>query len=992
MVTVPGLLVLGPVRVAIGERTHSPRPTQADLLAALLLHRGGPVPASELSMMVWGEYRRSALHPAVSRLRGWLSEVTAGAAKIAHRDNEYLVVTDGWTDTGRFDDHAAAAGHGDADARLASWLAALDLVRGVPAEGTRPTVREHASAREWSLRHATAITEATQLAIRLDRADALIDRVATAHAHHPDSEYVQASWALLLTATGRRPEALEHLEQYRNRLAERFGTSPSSEYFHTAMRRILRHRPAKAPPPPAGRPAQGRWWGDRITSVHCIGRGAAVEELEEVVAHHDTVTLVGPGGIGKSTLANEIAERELRRRNIVSVALQAATGFDDVIAALAAACKVTDSPLSDRVAAVLAEGDWILLLDNCDQIGEAVAAAVMRLRSTNTRLKVLATSRSPLGIGGERVWRVDPLQPPGQEALTDGSSSAVQLFHQVARRYHHRFQPDRSEREAIGRLCRMVDGMPLAIEILASRTHIFTAGELVENLASYDAALDLSHPVADPRHRSMASTLNWSFDRVPEPARRLLAAVSPLAAPFTVELAAAVSGEPAFRAAALLSQLVDHSLLQPVRRTGQTRFLALEPIRQHAYRLLAEADKRTVTGRFIDHWRTFARKLDAIPRYRDRVAYAQRYQHDAAHLALAVQLADRCEDTHAGTEILARGFEYWMCGYDLPGRGAALLNTHAKRAVPDPEIACLLTYWAGLQAALRYDYTEAENILGTVVDDLAVHRPREHRQALLILATCANSRLDPDAVNVARSAIASIGDDIADGAPFVAACCGMATAITWGRYELAKDLADRHDRLAATAEHRPSNTNLALRAELAIAVGDITEAAVFSAKLLRRLRSPGSVGDIEPIYCAITRTHLARGHAAAAARTAQRGIADLGDRWSQATSRTLALRVLYAEALRRIGDAPGARHQLRHVLAHADGFARMAFVAVLAVAAVAGDSDLAKAWESLRSRLGLPRPPALEMIAEELIPTDGAPITADELTLSDLVDWARRVV
>ncbi|GAA4908875.1 putative ATPase [Stackebrandtia albiflava] len=988
MTTGVGLLVLGPVRVTVGGRAHLPRPTQADLLAALLLHRGGPVSAVELSTMVWGEYRRSALHPAVSRLRGWLREVTAGAATVVNTVNEYRIATHGHTDTRRFDDHAAAAATGTDARRLTAWTAALELFRGVPAEGARDAVREHSTTREWSLRRATAVTEATRLALRLDRADTLLDAVGKASAQHPDSEYVQASWALLLAATGRRPEALDHLERFRNRLSERFGTDPASDYFHTAQRRILRQRPAGVPAA-TERSRPHEWWGDRIPSPDCVGRDADLDELDTLLTRHRMVTLVGPGGIGKSTLAGRLAERQRGRRGIVGVALQAADGAEDVTAALAAACGVAGEPLRERVTAALADTDRLLLLDDCDRNGEAVADLVGRLRYAAPALGILATSRSPLGVPGEQVWRVAPLRTPDPGDLLGETGSAVELFHRVARRFDHRFRPDRTEREAIARLCRMVDGMPLAIEILASRMHIYSAHELLENLSSYGAALDLPHPAIDPRHRSMATTLDWCVDRVPEAARRLLATVSILSAPFTTDLAAAVAGEPVHHAAALLAQLTDHSLLRPVRDGGRTRFLALEPIRQHARRMLDDDAARAATHRLVAHWLRFARRLDAIPRYADRIAYAARYRHDAPHLTQAVQAGDGTGHPHAGAEILARGYEYWMCGYDLPGRGPALLEAQLAGEVPDRELHCLLRYRAGLQAALRHDYTAAQHILESTVDELAAHRPREHRQALLILATCANSRLDTDAMERAQAAIRVIGDDVSDGAPFVAACCGMATAIAWGRHDLATALADRHDTLAAAAGHRPSNTYLALRTELAVAAGDTDAAARHSAALLRRLGQPGSVGDAEPVYCAVTRTHLARGGAAAAARTARRGIAYLEGRWSQATSRTLTLRVLYAEALRRTGDTAGALAQLRYVLDHADGFTRVAVTAVPAVAAVTGDTTLAGEWERFRSTRGLPVPPALVDALTGLRPE---PRAAGETSPETLVARAREAL
>jgi predicted ATPase/DNA-binding CsgD family transcriptional regulator len=336
-----------------------------------------------------------------------------------------------------------------------------------------------------------------------------------------------------------------------------------------------------------------------------IGRSSEVAEVAGLLAGYRMVTVAGPGGVGKTRLAAEVAAREAGRfaDGVWLVELAAVTDPGQVAAATAAALGVPQTPgveAADSLVAAICCQQVLLVLDNCEHAAGAVAGLCGMLLQSADDVRVLATSREPVGVAGEARYRLRPLAVPGTDAtgspdVQDGTglagSEAIELFVDRARRVDPHFVLTAQIAPQVARLMGQLDGMPLAIELAAAQVEALGVEQLLDRLGGSPGLLAGSDRLAATRHRSLTAAIDWSYQLLSIEEQRAFCALAAFPGPFTMAGAEAVAGQDA---APVVLRLVDCSLLVPPRLgpDGRSRYTMLETLRSYAASRLAESGER----------------------------------------------------------------------------------------------------------------------------------------------------------------------------------------------------------------------------------------------------------------------------------------------------------------------------------------------------------------------------------------------------------------
>ncbi|WP_156067641.1 ATP-binding protein [Pseudonocardia halophobica] len=539
--------ILGPVCVLDGAGVSQPlgSPRRRAVLAALVLADGLPLTVAELADRIWDGVppptAATMVHSAVSGLRAGL-----GRGAVLSRGDGY-VRGPGRIDADLFE-RLLAEGRRAPPARAAATLtSALGLWRG-PAlhDVERPFARDAAARLDRLRTDCADLRDEAELAQGRHREilSALEERVA----EDPLRERSTALLMLALYRSGRQADALAAARRLRAVLAEELGLEPGREIARLETA-VLRHSPELDLRPPV--------WGTLSSAVSSfVGRDRERRELAVLLAAHRVVTLTGPGGVGKTRLAAEVARGlgvPVHLVDLVPVADPA-----EVPERVADALGVRGGPGSTSLTALrdaLDGRDDLVLLDNCEHVLDGCVDVVER-----TGARLLVTSREALRVPGERVYVLPPLglADPGADSRTAAGCEAVRLF--TARARPGAVAP--ADVALVLDVCRRLDGLPLALELAAARTTSLALPDLAARLAS---ARLLTARSTDPRHRSLAATLSWSHDLLAPPARRLLARLSVFPGGFDLRAAEVVTGAGAPGAgevAELLDRLVSASTVQ----------------------------------------------------------------------------------------------------------------------------------------------------------------------------------------------------------------------------------------------------------------------------------------------------------------------------------------------------------------------------------------------------------------------------------------------
>jgi predicted ATPase/DNA-binding SARP family transcriptional activator len=632
----------------------------------------------------------SALKVQVSRLRSALG----GAATITGSSVGYrLEVSPAAIDLVRFEqaiEDARRNRHGRSRRAAAAARAALELWRGAPFGGTGEPPIGSALASQ-STRLVELRLEALELRLEADGelggSTDLIAELEALVAEHPYRERLWRELMLALYHADRQADALAAYHRARRALDEELGVDPGEELV-TLEAAILRHDvPARLPP------QRRHNLPSPVTSF--IGRETELANANALLAHARLVTLTGIGGVGKTRLGLELARSAIDdvADGVWFVDLARLADPQLVATEVAAALGVPEDAARTAVARLvdhLGQREALLVLDNCEHLAEACASLARTLLERSPATRILATSRVPLGVAGEVALPVAPMT-----LATD----AVTLFLERARAASPGLAVDAGDAGVVGRICEVLEGLPLAIELAAARARSLALPDIADRLRDRFRFLVSWRRLTDARHGTLREAMDWSYELLAPAERLVLERLSVFAGAFDLDAATAVAAIGSEEAALdAIERLIDASLVVTIRSPGSPmRYRLLETVRQHAAERLAEAgDEAATQERHAHFYAAFAaaadlghrdgdderRALERLAGGRDNIRAALGWLHDQGEWVELLRVG----------EALWR--YWWVRGEALEGRGwlerAIVLPDRLGSTPPDADTSRLL--------------------------------------------------------------------------------------------------------------------------------------------------------------------------------------------------------------------------------------------------------------------------------------------------------------
>jgi predicted ATPase/DNA-binding SARP family transcriptional activator len=635
---------------------------------------GAPLSRDRLIDELWGESPPasavSALHVHLSKLRDLLGDlIVREAAGYSLRGDAIAL------DTQRFDELVAEA---RSEPRRSRQLLgdALALFRGEPlcdvlCEGSIAQWR-----RSLEERRLQALLQRIDADLAAGAAGELVAELESLAAAHPYEERMWGQLMLALYRSGRQADALDAFARARRGFATELGLEPSEQLTRLHARMLeqdasLLLLPSAGPGATAA-PDEAEPVSRRVASslpgavTKLVGREPELAVLEALLADPDVrvVTLIGTGGVGKTRLGLHLARRVEGKYadGAVLVRLERLTDPALVAAEIAAALGQrdgTDGPGADDLGRYLRDRELLLLIDNFEHLLPA-AVLVSELIELAPRIQVLVSSRIPLRIRGERLFTVEPLAlPAGDSEAEIADSPAVQLFTQRALAADPSLRFDAAVQRTVGAICRALDGLPLAIELAASRCHLLTPAQIHEQLSRPLSIGERSLRDLPDRQQTLHATIAWSYELLSPHAQKALRAAGAFLGGFSGSaLEAVVAGS----AVAELSELREASL---VRRQGDSgRFELLELVRAFALDLLRETGEAASVREC--HRRYFAELMaPASAAFEGGAAVGELsvpLRPDHANLRAAFTDALEADDPEAATAVALGLRPMWIAG------------------------------------------------------------------------------------------------------------------------------------------------------------------------------------------------------------------------------------------------------------------------------------------------------------------------------------------
>jgi predicted ATPase/DNA-binding CsgD family transcriptional regulator/DNA-binding XRE family transcriptional regulator len=450
-----------------------------------------------------------------------------------------------------------------------------------------------------------------------------------------------------------------------------------------------------------------------------IGREQELAELARLLHTSRLISLIGPGGAGKSRLAIEAIRRGDPGADVAFVPLEPVRQAPSLVTAVASCLRVHDQPqvpVLESLATALASAPRLLILDGAEHLREEVARLVTTLLAAADNLRIVVTSRIVLGVPGEVCWTVPPLACPSAAAGVSDieASDAVQLFIARARERLPGFTGADVAPHAIAELCRRLDGLPLAIELIAGWVGTLSVAEILQQRA---VLLDQDATADQPRGRKLVDVVRTSYDLLGPEQRRLLPALSVFAASFTMAEALAVSdtaGPPGTTSAArpalagAIRGLVDSSWLTVTRGGEHNRFAMLETMRSFAAARLDESGEApTVRRRHAEYFGELGRESEAGLTGPTAEQWTVRMAAAAPDLDVALQWADESSTLDLGLDMSAALWRWWLASGRVAAGRAWLGKFLAAAGQRRDELTGRALCSAALLAAENGDYDAA---------------------------------------------------------------------------------------------------------------------------------------------------------------------------------------------------------------------------------------------------------------------------------------------
>ncbi len=809
--------LLGGLRLAtFGQPIDRPRRRESErLLVYLLLHRARQLDRQSTAFALWpdlpADKARFNLRFHLYKLADDLPDVGDGAPWIDRGDRVvgWSSDADTWLDIDAFARLAASGGDDPAvpaDAVLARLRAAATLYAGdlLPDHDEPWLIAPREQLR------AVAVRVLDELATRELDAGAFAEAVTTAQrriALDPDEEH---GYRLLLRAYGGLADVgalARTLDACRQRMQETFGLDPSADTVALYDALLAAAESPAAPPivharattsvPQPRAAVEGQRLPQPLTSF--VGRHDEIARLRELVDGHRLVTILGPGGAGKTRLAVETLRHAAERDDVVRwVDLTELPRHAPVAAAIGRAIGLPSLATTsvDALVPLIGERSLVLALDNCEHVVEPVREAADVLLAGCAGLHILATSREPLSVPGEVRWPIAPLDVPraddtAREAIA--RSAAVAMFVDRTSALDATWRPSPDDLHAIAAICRLLDGLPLAIEIAAARTVLLSPAQLRDELTTSLASLGADGD--DHRHATLTASVRWSFDLLAPDEQLALVRLAVFPGSFDAAAATAVVGGAPLTAQSafgLTTRLVEKSLVALQPSAGARRRFALpQPVREFvatATDNIAPDDRQ----RHAAHFRQLVaatlrdRRIDEVP-----ADTFDALRPDFASIDVALATTESEHGAVAALTMALDVYRYWYALGQLRYASDTLLRLlAAPGADDDPAIAGRAADIAGSLCLWQVDFARAATCFGISLRHARAAGDRRQEARLLgLLGETQLSMLDVTAAERTLGDAVAVAGTLADRD--VDATIGRLSAL----------LAQRHGDIEAAHRH-----------------------------------------------------------------------------------------------------------------------------------------------------------------------------------------------